>query len=389
MRRGKERWTHADDERLSRALLAVFANRGEPVVLSDNCALWKRVQQRYQELMAADATAAARSARSLHTRWARGIRPDLTLFASLVQKTQRNGADAVKAVEMAVRLFREQRSEANAAAVRQFVQKRQRTSLTGGDVDADSETDCSRPKLKFESFHFLHCYDILGASPTFLKVLLDPSRTARGDGAHDKRRRVDAGSALKREDSASVDAQEDGKRVASASRAPPARRVQGMKMSSTQSKSRTQQQPPSGQQPQRRDEKTRHSFTAARRDSSRAVVTLDDASDDIGVPPVECDRAVANEYVRLRIQTLREDRRLKLLAELRGVVATIAQLAQQLAWDGVASAAVAARTGKAHVASNSGVLRDIAFFRHEKQRLKQRIAGLDDGAPSRDRVAQT
>ena len=308
-------------------------------------------------------------------------------------QTQRTGADAVKAVEQAVRLFREQRSEANAAAVRQFVQKRQQTSLAGGD--ADSETDSSRPKLKFESFHFLHCYDIVGASPAFLKVLLDPSRTARGDGAHDKRRRVEGGSALKREDSAlrgacaSVDAHEDVKRVASASRAPPARRVQGTKMSSTQSKSRTHQQPPSGQQPQRRDEKTRHSFIAARRDSGSAVVTLDDASDDIGVPPVECDRAVANEYVRLRIQTLREDRRLKLLAELRGVVATIAQLAQQLAWDGVASAALAARTGKAHVASNSGVLRDIAFFRHEKQRLKQRIAGLDDGALSRDRVAQT
>ena len=88
MRRGKERWTHADDERLSHALLAVFASRGEPVALSDNCALWKRVQQRYQELMAADATAAPRSARSLHTRWARGIRPDLTLFASLVQKVR-------------------------------------------------------------------------------------------------------------------------------------------------------------------------------------------------------------------------------------------------------------------------------------------------------------
>ena len=88
MRRGKERWTHADDERLSRALLAVFANRGEPVVLSDNCALWKRVQQRYQDFMTAepDAIAAVRSARSLHTRWARGIRPDLILFVSLLHK---------------------------------------------------------------------------------------------------------------------------------------------------------------------------------------------------------------------------------------------------------------------------------------------------------------
>lgn len=92
MRRGKERWTHADDKRLGRALLAVFANQGEVVMLSDNCALWKRVQQRYQGLVAAeqavvpDITATPRSARSLHTRWARGIRPDMILFASLVDK---------------------------------------------------------------------------------------------------------------------------------------------------------------------------------------------------------------------------------------------------------------------------------------------------------------
>ena len=92
MRRGKERWTHADDERLGRALLSVFADHGEEIVLSDSCALWKRVQQEYQGLLATeqvvtpDITAAQRSARSLHTRWARGIRPDMTLFASLVDK---------------------------------------------------------------------------------------------------------------------------------------------------------------------------------------------------------------------------------------------------------------------------------------------------------------
>jgi hypothetical protein len=92
MRQAKQRWTHADDKRLGRALLAVFATHGEAVVLSDKCALWERVQQRYQGLITAerlvvpDVAAAPRSARSLHTRWARGIRPDMILFASLVDK---------------------------------------------------------------------------------------------------------------------------------------------------------------------------------------------------------------------------------------------------------------------------------------------------------------
>ncbi|OWZ18576.1 hypothetical protein PHMEG_0007305 [Phytophthora megakarya] len=100
MRRGKERWTHADDKRLGRALLAVYASQGDEVVLSDNCVLWKRVQQRYQGLLTAeqavvpDVTAAPRSARSLHTRWARGIRPDMVLFAALVAKAQKSGGGA-------------------------------------------------------------------------------------------------------------------------------------------------------------------------------------------------------------------------------------------------------------------------------------------------------
>uniref|UniRef100_M4BKH7 Uncharacterized protein n=1 Tax=Hyaloperonospora arabidopsidis (strain Emoy2) TaxID=559515 RepID=M4BKH7_HYAAE len=293
-----------------------------------------------------------------------------------------------KAVEQAVRLFREQRSEGNALAVRQFVQKRQRTSVASGG-DGDSETDSSRPKLRFESFHFLHCYDILCSNSAFLKVLLDQSRMNGGNVSQKKRRQTEAGIDLKGESRTSAvrdNCTMETERV-STLRVPPVTRVEGAEVSSSSSQ-HTHQHPPTDQHLQASDREMIHSHSAARLDSSSVVVTFNDVSDDFDVPRVECDRTVANEYVRLRMQTLQEGRRLKLLAELRGVVATIAQLAQQLAWDGVASAALAAQTGGACIASNQGVLRDIAFFRHEKQRLKQRIAALD-GPLSRERAVLT
>ncbi|CAH0474208.1 unnamed protein product [Peronospora belbahrii] len=105
------------------------------------------------------------------------------------------------------------------------------------------------------------------------------------------------------------------------------------------------------------------------------------------VPPPVTSATVTSKMPRVnmvlfagavrRMQILKDDRRLKLLAELRSVVTMISQLAQQLAWNGVASAALAARTGAVCSTLDQDVLRDISFFRHEKQRLKQEMAGLD------------
>ncbi|KAG2804253.1 hypothetical protein PC111_g18337 [Phytophthora cactorum] len=386
MRRGKERWTHADDKRLGRALLAVFASHGE-VVLSDNCALWKRVQQRYQGLVTAeqaivpDITAAPRSARSLHTRWSRGIRADMVLFASLVVKLQKAGKKPPKTIKLAEKLFREERSETNAAAVRQYVQGRQRPSTPTGD----SETDSARPKLKFESFHFRHCYDILRSNPQFIDALLDQVG-AHGEGGLRKRRRTEGASGPDEEvysssttssdDSDTADSHEDEEHEMML-QVPPANRFQAAKVGTISSQVVT-----NGVKRSVPQAKTLvHRPNAAQRASNSVVITFEDTSDDLEVPPrLECDREVANEYVRLRTQTLQEDRRLKLLAELRGIVTTISQLAQQLAWNGVASAALAARTGAVCPALDEDVLRDIAFFRAEKRRLKQAIAALDGGS---------
>ncbi|KAH7461867.1 hypothetical protein PRIC1_006054 [Phytophthora ramorum] len=386
MRRGKERWTHADDKRLGRALLAVFANQGEVVVLSDNCALWKRVQQRYQGLVAAeqavvpDVAPAPRSARSLHTRWARGIRPDMILFASLVDKLQKAGKKPTKAVTQAVKLFRGERGETNAAAVRQFVQARQQTPTA---VGTESETDSSRPKLKFESFHFRHCYDILRSNPKFIEVLLEG--TVNGESGPRKRRRTEAGSGSEDEYSSSTssDNSADSHEDEVLLQALPFRHNQLDKAGvmnpeqvhtlhqSWQNRQGIANGVPTGARTLAR------AANAPARESGSVIITIDDANNDLELPRLECDRQVANEYVRLRTKTLQEDRRLKLLGELRGVVTTISQLSQQLAWNGVASAALAARTGAVCPALDEDVLRDIAFFRHEKNRLKTEITALD------------
>lgn len=288
-----------------------------------------------------------------------------------------------------MKLFRGERSETNAAAVRQFVQERQRTPTASG---GDSETDSARPKLKFESFHFRHCYDILRSNPTFIEVLLEQGTANGGNEPHKRRRTEGAGSSQEEyssstssDDSDTADSHEDEEQVMML-QAPPASRFQVAKVGAISS-GHVHQQPSRWQHPQATANGVQRTVPAARtlihrpnaaqRESGSVVITFEDASDDLEAPRLECDRAVANEYVRLRTQTLQEDRRLKLLAELRGVVTTISQLAQQLAWNGVASAALAARTGGVCPALDQDVLRDIAFFRHEKQRLKQEIAAID------------
>ncbi|CAI5735524.1 unnamed protein product [Peronospora destructor] len=388
MRRGKERWTHADDKRLGRALLGVFVNRGEEVVLSDSRALWKRVQQQYQGLLAAeqvvapDITAAQRSARSLHTRWARGIRPDMTLFASLVDKMQKAGKKPTKAIKQAAKLFRGRRSETNAAAVRQFVQERQRPPTASGD----SETNSARPKLKFESFHFRHCYDILCSNTTFIKVLLEKSRTNGGNELLKKHRRTEGANSFQEKyisstsnDGSDAADSHEGEEQVTMLQHPPAQEEEVGSIS--------REHPSNWQNPQATANgvnRTLHSSNAAQCNRENAVVTFDDAYDDRDLPRLECDRTVANEYICLRMQALKDDRRLKLLAELRGVVTMMSQLSQQLAWNGVASAALTARTGGVCPALDQDVLRDIAFFRHEKERLKQEIAAASRMARTRN-----
>ncbi|KAL3662892.1 hypothetical protein V7S43_012292 [Phytophthora oleae] len=390
MRRGKERWTIADDKRLGHALLDVFANQGEVVVLSDNCALWKSVQQRYQALAAAEQavvpniTAAPRSARSLHTRWARGIRPDMILFASLVDKLQKAGKKPAKATKQAVKLFREERSEINATAVRQYVQGRLRPPSPTGD----SETDSTRPKLKFETFHFHHCYDILRSNPKFIETLLEQTRVNGGGGAR-KRRRIDGiggpeedeySSSTSSDDSDTADSNEDEDLLLQSSNRFQAAKVDAITSEQVSTLRKSHQATGNGvQRPILQVRPLVQPLSASQSRSDSVIITLEDTRDDLELPRLECDRELANEYIRLRTQTLQEDRRLKLLAELRGVVTTISQLAQQLAWNGVASAALAARTGTVCPQLDQDVLRDIAFFRGEKQRLKQAIASLDDG----------
>ncbi|KAF4140510.1 hypothetical protein GN958_ATG10299 [Phytophthora infestans] len=397
MRRGKERWTHADDKRLARALLAVFDSHGE-VVLSDNCTLWKRVQQRYQELVTAeqtivpDITAAPRSARSLHTRWSRGIRSDMVLFASLVDKMQKTGKKPHKVIKQAEKLFREDRSKTNATAVRQFVQGRQRPP----GPTCDTETDSARPKFKFESFHFRHCYDVLRSNPQFIGALLEQVGV-HGEGGLRKRRRTEGASGQDEEEYSSSTTSSDDSDTADSREfeehemvvhVPHVNRIESAKVGGI----RSQQMPTSWQNHQDVANGVNRPVLQARtlvrypnlaqHGSDSAVITFEDTSDDLGVPRLECDREVANEYVRLRTQILQEDRRLKLLAELRGVVTTISQLAQELAWNGVASAALAVRTGAVFPALNEDVLRDVVFFRGEKRRLKQAVAALDGGSVS-------
>ncbi|CEG36641.1 uncharacterized protein PHALS_03313 [Plasmopara halstedii] len=382
MRRGKERWTHLDDERLSQALLAVFASHRE-VMLSDNCALWKRVHKRYHELVLAepaavpDITVALRSARSLHTRWARGIRPDMILFASLVDKLQKAGKKPLKAIEQAEKLFKEERSEINATIMRRFVRDRQQPIITPSDLEAY----VVHPKLKFESFHFRHCYEILRSNRRFLEVLLGQDGDHKVGTLH-KRRRVSGTNATDEIEDSFLTSSDNSdtfdfhnnkehKAIMQVTTEPYQTNnlerptLPHSKWQVAANNISTQVRTPASP------------LNVASHGSSSVVVSFDDNGEYSQISRLECDRDIANEFIRIRTKKLEDDRRLKLIAELRGVVETIAKLAKQLAWTGVASTTLAAKTGLICSVLDEDVLRDIAFFRAEKKRLQQSIAALD------------
>ncbi|KAG7398466.1 hypothetical protein PHYBOEH_011087 [Phytophthora boehmeriae] len=190
MRRGKERWTQADDKRLGRALLAVYAEHGEAVVTSDMCALWRRVQYFYQDLVTkekaiADIAAVPRSARSLHTRWARDIRPEMLLYASIVDRLLQAGWKAAQALREASSRFQAKRRKVNTEIMRQFALDRKRADV--------QQVESEHPRLKFESFHYRHCYDVLHMNPRFVESLLCHKNGGTEGNGDRKRRRPPIG----------------------------------------------------------------------------------------------------------------------------------------------------------------------------------------------------
>ena len=290
---------------------------------------------------------------------------------------QKAGKKPAKAIKQAGKLFRGRRSETNAAAVRQFVQEQQRPPTDS----SDSETDSARPKFKFESFHFRHCYDILCSNPMFMKALLEQSRTSKRNKPLKKHRRTEGASnsqekyrsSISSDGSDATDSHE-GEEQVTMLQYPSTSLSQKEDVGSISREHLSNWQNP--QATANGVNRTLHPSNEAQRGRGSVLITFEDASDDGDPPRLECDRAVANEYIRLRMEALKDDRRLKLLAELRGVVATMSQLAQQLAWNGVASAALTARTGGVCPPLDQDVLRDIAFFRREKERLKQEVAAM-------------
>lgn len=358
MRRGKERWTQADDERLSNALLAVYETQGEAVVTSDVSDLWTRVEQRYQAFATAeksvqDITAAPRSARSLHTRWARDIRPEMMLYASIVDRLQQAGWKPAQAGREASRRFQSKRSQVNAEIMRQFAQDSKRV----GQAQAEPR----HPRLKFESFHYRHCYDILRTEPRFLEALLTQKTAEDGENGDRKRRLGETGDEddesrnLSSDDSDEASADEEDARVESTPELTPAPPIRPLQLKP----SNTSREGPAVSYQGSSARSSRHGSPRG----PGAERTDDGAFQWVPSP----DR----------------DQRLKLLAELRAVVSTIAKLTKQLRWNGVSSAALEARMGKRCPKLDEDVLRDIALFRQEKRRLKQELAALGSSGNAR------
>ncbi|RLN06177.1 hypothetical protein BBJ28_00010140 [Nothophytophthora sp. Chile5] len=490
MRRSKERWTKEDDSRLCRALLGVYTDEVDVDLSSSNRAAWTRVHQRYQQLVALDtaknsdqggrstaqrAPVVSRSAGSLHTRWAVDVGPDVAHFASLVAQVRladcgrgdlfsvgntndcvcqltRDGRSGHGVFQEANKRFAATRKEANTATLRQFLRNHQQAAA------GDEAGEATRPRLKFQSFHFLHCYDILRSYNKLLQAI--PVQESESTEEETRKRRQTTGASGSNEaaiylsagDSSSESEAEaekeenapsivvstvvtrSSKRKTGAAdgggkeiQLPGRRRQKIGSVSESSTIKYIATSPKSVEAEGKQDELSVGATAMTPRSDQRKASTSDEGCGDIqqdaqttgqesdhgadllssflpghtaecdsvnvlmpissgssGVAPsrLRCDEKLASDYIRLKMQTLKEDRRLKLLAELRGIVETIGQLGQQLAWGGVTSVAVAARTGRGLPTLEAEVIQDLAFFRDQKNRLKRQLAELEEAAGS-------
>ncbi|RLN06176.1 hypothetical protein BBJ28_00010141 [Nothophytophthora sp. Chile5] len=338
-RRGKAHWTDEDDIRLCRAYVSCAESSRESVDGSEQSRnLWTRVHARYAALTEADdPNAAPRNSGALQTHWASLIRPDVALFES----TSRFVATREKAEEEELREYEEEKQRASSA---------------------NSNPPPPKPRAKTTTFRFLHCLEILRSSDRFMRSVLSEEKGPLVVNARKRRRRRSA---------APTDAEE------------------------------TPDASEAGANPLDWDEVHVGEVSNPRASTNWLGVTCIDQLRTMLVSewsgrrlrrvkphrlPVRSAGSTerpANEYLLLKTRALRDRRaeeksehRLKLLAELRGVVATIAQLANEFVSGSVTSMAVAAQT-EARPTLAEEVKEDLHFFRQEKCRLKRELDALD------------
>ncbi|KAG7398467.1 hypothetical protein PHYBOEH_011088 [Phytophthora boehmeriae] len=365
-RRGpKITWSEEDDVRLCRAYVASTQSEDGTEHVKN---MWVRVHEIYNSIVEEEEpTAASRAMSALQTHWATLLRPDLALFMAHLVQVENEGHEGWTQEDLMLEAnnrYDATKEEEKAAQMQQYEEAKQKAEAAG-------ETPPPKPRGKIKPFRYPRCIPILRESKRFMRSVLSEKKDPIAASRKRSRR-----SFIPNEADASDPGSDDP--------------VEQMKQSDRNIRTKSREESPDAQSPftSESDEDTAPAAAFA------APVTT---ASPLMAPVMMTTRVVAptdqhsiprsdamnGNHSLTRDQTLNghrdlvdTDYRLKLLAELRGVVETIAQLSNQLVNGAVTLMAVDAQL-KTGPTLTEEVKEDLQFFREQKRRLKQELDALE------------
>ncbi|KAL3662891.1 hypothetical protein V7S43_012291 [Phytophthora oleae] len=359
-RKSKTAWSNEDDIRLCRAfVMATQDDDGTEHVKN----MWTRVFTHYANLVAEeDPMAAPRAGGALQTHWSSFIRPEAAFFISILAKVEKEEHEGWKEedfMQEANLRFEAIRhgEEAEAFGVYNYAKHQ---------AELEKTEPPPKPRTKATTFRYAHCIPVLKTSNRFMRAALSEKKPRVARSPTQKRRG--------RRPKSAMDAEEmiDGSEASDGSAGPSSKRRKGSVVSSGASASASA--------------------------SSSSSSPSDDSSDEgvpmpkgVVFPAAPALRVVQQPMVQERsngvhtapVQVIRTQRsqqkanyRLKLLAELRGIVETISQLTNQLD-NGTAAPMGMTAGSRLDPTLREEVQHDLRFFREQKRRLMQELGALD------------
>ncbi|KAG6583047.1 uncharacterized protein IUM83_06000 [Phytophthora cinnamomi] len=373
-RKSKAAWSNEDDIRLCRAfVLATQDGDGTEHVKN----MWTRVNTHYAALVAEeDPTAAPRAGGALQTHWSSFIRPEAAFFMALlvkVEKEEHEGWTEKEAMVEANNRFEAIRQAEEAEALRAYREAKQQALL-------ESAEPPPKPRTKATTFRYPHCIPVLRTSKRFMRAAMSEKKPRVVRSPVQKRRRRQSKHASEGDEaSESSDASGDlHERVSPHGAESSPKRRKGSEASSAASGSASGSSSSSSPSDESSDEGV---------PAPKGFVVPQAGQPTVARGNHVARAAAQNGGFASNAQVIKNHRtqqkanyRLKLLAELRGIVETISQLGTQLsssrqpALQGAASPMGVAAVDPTLAEE---VQQDLRFFRDQKRRLKQELDALD------------
>ncbi|CAI5711400.1 unnamed protein product [Peronospora destructor] len=373
-RKSKAAWSKEDDVRLCRSF--VFATQdSEGTEHVKN--MWNRLYKHYAALAAEDPDAAPRAVGALQTHWSSFVRPEVAFFMLLLVKTEKEEHESWKEedfIEKTKNHFEAIRQKEEADAMCAYSEAKQLAVLEDADLPP-------HPRTKPTKFRYVHCISVLKTSKRFMRAVTSAKTPREGvRSSTQKRPKLPS----------------DADQAVNASEA------------SDDSVSRRESSPPQHEPFLKRSKggDAPSSFCASAPESRSSSSSSYALSSVVKVPvpsgvavaavtpsPIVAPSNTLNSKIPgidalngrhlsaktpvLQIQHTQQkaNYRLKLLNELRGIVETISQLANQFASTmAVPNVSASSRLDPTLVEE---MQQDLRFFREQKSRLKQELDALD------------